>query len=332
MTRSEFLFVLIDIAFHPFQNYRRYKGMVRTEEFVYDENRPNACTAEYYYDPELLKSGKKLPVVLNIHGGGFVAGDKKHRRSLCKRYAKHGYFVMNINYALGPKEPFPLGVIDCANALNFLEKTAEEYPIDLSRVCVTGDSAGAYMATYLVAMTHSQELRESIGAPDIKVTPALLVSFCGPYDLIASVTKVKLPFHMVWDIGRCYLGKDLGLKKDLSNMETYPMLKEICPSNYVNSEWCPSFLVMAEKDIFCKGQGEILFDLLQENKVETVTFKSHKFMDNHCFHMDMYKKISKNCFKEAFAFMDAHLKGNSEVVAEPEVTTAEVAATAEVQE
>ncbi|MDY4656007.1 MAG: alpha/beta hydrolase fold domain-containing protein [Eubacteriales bacterium] len=308
MTRSEFVFLAIDVLFHPSQNYRRYKGMVREEEFVYDENRPEVCTAEYYYDPELLKSGKKLPVVLNIHGGGFVKGDKKHRHSLCKRFAKHGYFVMNINYGLGPKDPYPQGVIDCANAINYLEKTAEKYNIDIDKVCITGDSAGAYMATYVEALAVNKELCEKIGAPEIKVKPALLVSFCGPYDLMASVATVKLPCHLVWDIGRCYLGFEFGLKKDLSNINDYPYIKEIGPSEFVNPEWCPSFLVMAEKDVFCKGQGEILEKKLKDNNVEVVTFSSHKLIDNHCFHMNMGTKISKECFKEAFKFMDAHLK------------------------
>ncbi len=308
MTRSEFLFAFIDVAFHPGQNYRRYKGMVKSEEFVYDENRPEVCTANYYYDPALLESGKKLPVVLNIHGGGFVKGDKKHRNSLCKRYAKHGYFVMNINYALGPKEPFPQMIYDVAKALNYLEKTAEEYNIDLAKVCVTGDSAGAYLATYLVALANNPELVKTLGVDEIKVKPAILVSFCGPYDLVKSVTTVKLPFNLVWDIGRCTMGLDFGLKKDFSNMNEYKYINEICPSNFVNSSWCPSFLVMAEKDIFCSGQGELLTEQLKEAGVEVETFASHSFGDNHCFHMDMYKKISKECFVEVFKFMDAHLK------------------------
>lgn len=308
MTRSEFLFVIIDIMCHPSQNYRRYKGIVKSEEFVYDEKRPHACTAEYYYDPELIKSGKKLPVVLNVHGGGFVKGDKKHRHSLCKRFAKHGYFVMNINYALGPKEPFPQPVIDGANALNYLEKTAEQYNIDLGRVCVTGDSAGAYMATYMEAMATNKALCEKIGAPEIKIKPAVLLSFCGPYDLMSCITDVKLPFHIVWDIGRCYIGKDFGLKKDLSNINDYKYLHEIAPSDFVNSDWCPSFLVMAEQDIFCKGQGDILEQKLKDNGVEVAAFRSTKIWDNHCFHMDMYKKISKECFRQAFDFLDAHLK------------------------
>lgn len=319
MTRSEFLFKVIDLMCHPGQNYRRYPGIVQEKAFVYDEARPHACTAEYFYDPKLVESGEKMPVVLNVHGGGFVKGDKKHRKSLCKRFANHGYFTMNINYGLGPKDPYPAGAIDCMNALNYLKKTAEKFNIDLNRVCVTGDSAGAYMATYLVAMAANPDLRATIGAPDCEVKPAALVSFCGPYDLVAALELTKLPFNLVWDIGRCYLGKDFGLKKDFSNLNDYKFLKEIGPTNWVNSDWCPSFLVMSDKDIFCKGQGEILEQKLKDCGVYVETFSSHKFLENHCFHMDMFKKISKECFKKAFVFMEERVKnGGTEKIMEAE--------------
>lgn len=308
MTRSEFLFAAIDVLFHPMQNYRRYPDIICEEEFVYDETYPNSCTAEFYYHKDLINGEKKMPVVLNIHGGGFVKGDKKHRKSLCKRFANHGYFTMNINYALSPGQTFPVALQNCMSALNYLVKAAEKYNIDLEKVCVTGDSAGAYYATQLVAMANDNEMRERIGAAECLVKPALLVSFCGPYDLLASLELTKLPFNLVWDIGRCYLGEEFGLKKDFSNIKDFDFLKEICPTNYVNSNWCPSFLAMSKKDFFCKGQGEILEGKLKEAGVPVVTFSSLKFMDNHCFHMDMYKKVSKECFKKAFEFMDSHLK------------------------
>ena len=308
MTRSEFLFTAIDVLFHPAQNYRRYKGIVKEKEFAYDESRPDECNGEIYYDPALLGE-KKLPVVLNIHGGGFVKGDKKHRKSLCKRFAHHGYFTVNINYGLSPRRAFPVPLADCVNALNYLTVLAEKYNIDLDKVCVTGDSAGAYCATQLVSLANSEEQRAALNIPEFKVKPALLVSFCGPYDLIASIELTKLPFNLVWDIGRCYLGADFGLKKDFSNIKDYPYIKEICPSNFVNSNWCPSFLVMSKKDIFCKGQGEILAKLLIDAGVETETYSSTKFIDNHCFHMNMWTKPSKECFEKVFAFMDKHLKG-----------------------
>ena len=83
MTRSEFLFVLIDKLFDPSQNYRRYKNIVRKKDIVYSDRAPDLdTTAEVYYDPNLVGEGKPLlPVFVNIHGGGFVKGDKKYRRN-----------------------------------------------------------------------------------------------------------------------------------------------------------------------------------------------------------------------------------------------------------
>ena len=331
MTRSEFAFVLIDKICNPFQNYRRYKNMESvTDGIVYDESFPDECKAEIYYDPQLVGEGKPLlPVVLNIHGGGFVKGDMKYRKSLSKRFASHGYFVFNIDYRLSPKYAFPAANVDCIKAMNYLTVLAEKYNIDLNKVCVTGDSAGAHFATQIVAISTNDELRERIGAPEMKVKPALLVAFCGPYDLVKSITLTKFPFHMVWDIGRCYLDNEtFKLNKDFSNVDEYSDLKSISPINWVNDKWCPTFLVMSKKDIFCKGQGELMKQKLDECGIENEVFASEKFLDNHCYHLNFWTKISKETFRRVFAFMDSHLKENSVTIDEEiPVAQEEVAAT-----
>lgn len=310
MTRSEFLFKVIDVMCDPMQNYRRYKGIKRITGIVYDESDAKNCGAEVYYNPELVGADKpKLPVVLNIHGGGFVKGDMKYRRSLCKLYANEGYFVYNINYSLSPKATFPKALQDGVKAINYLEVLAEKYNIDLSKVCVTGDSAGAHMATQLVALCANEEHRKVCGTAEFKVKPALLVSFCGPYDLVASISLTKLPFNIVWDIGRCYIdNENYKLKKDFSNMNDYEHIQYISPINWVNENWCPSFLVMSKQDVFCKGQGELLKEKLDACGVENETYSSTKFIDNHCFHLNMWTKISKDCIKKALDFMAKHLK------------------------
>lgn len=309
MRRSELLFQFIDTVWHPMQNYRRYSKITRVPNIVYDESRPKVCTAEYYFDAELMKE-KKLPAVLYIHGGGFVRGDKKHRKSFCKMYADNGYFVMNINYALGPKEIFPQGSIDCVNALNYLTKAAEEYNIDLEKICVTGDSAGGFYAAHIVALSNNAELREKLGVPEFKVRPTVLVGDCGMYNPPASVSMLNLPFHYVWDIGDSFLGRRDGfaLKKNCSNVEEYPLIKEVNPSNYVVPEWQPSFLVISTNDMFCPGQGELLQSLLIENGVEVEVFFGLSKNDIHCFPLDMFRKSSKLCVEKMIAFMDKHLK------------------------
>ena len=311
MTRSEFLFKSVDILCDPMQNYRRYKGIVKEKDnVVYDENYPKDCVGEIYYDPTLIGEGKpKLPVVVNAHGGGFVKGDMHYRRSICKMYANEGYFVFNINYRLAPKYPFPASMIDCSKALNYLIVLAEKYNIDLDKVCVTGDSAGAHHAAHMVTMAANPELVERIGADPIKVKPALFVGFCGPYDLVQSINLVKLPFHLLWDIGRCYFDKDgFRLKKDFSNLNDVKDIDCSNVLNWVNEKWCPSFIVMSDKDIICGGQGDLLKEKLDAAGVENETFHSTTFIDNHCFHLNMWTKTSKDCLEKVLAFMAKKLK------------------------
>lgn len=311
MTRSEFLFRCIDVLCDPLQNYRRYKKVVKEKEnAVYDEAYPKECVGEIYYDPALIGEGKdKLPVVVNVHGGGFVKGDMHFRRSISKMYADRGYFVYNIDHRLAPKTPFPGGMQDCAKALNYLNVLAEKYNIDLNKVCVTGDSAGAHYAAQMVAMAYDDVLCERIGADKITVKPALLVGFCGPYDLARTINFVKLPGHMLWDIGRCYFDKDgFHLKKDYSNMNDVKDLDCSNVLNWVNKDWCPSFIVMSDKDIICKGHGDLLKEKLDEVGVENKTFHSTKFLDNHCFHLNMWTKASKECLAQVLDFMDKKLK------------------------
>lgn len=311
MTRSELFFMLADYGCDPFQNYKRYKDVIKEKEnVVYDEKYPKDCVAEIYYNPALIGEDKpKIPVVVNVHGGGFVKGDMHFRRGICKMYASEGYFVFNMNYRLAPKYPFPASMIDCSKALNYLTVLAEKYNIDLDKVCVTGDSAGAHHAAHMVTMATNPELVERIGADPIKVKPALFVGFCGPYDLARTVTLVKMPFHMLWDIGRCYFDKDgYHLKKDYSNMQDVKDLDCSCVLNWVNEKWCPSFLVISDKDFICGGQGDLLKEKLDEAGVENRTYHSTKFLDNHCFHLNVWTKASKESLAAVREFMAEKLK------------------------
>lgn len=299
MTRSEVLFKSIDFLLHLPQNYKRFPDITVEKDIVYDENYPYIAKGDVYYSKK--NADEKFPVILNIHGGGYVAGDKKHRKSISSYYADKGWFVYNINYRLSPSNPFPSANTDCINALNYLVEMEEKYNLDLDRVVVTGDSAGAYLAAYLVSVMTDDELRTSMKFPEIKIKIAGLMGFCGPYDFLLAL-KSKIPFGFTWDIGKSFLSDELA--KDLSNALEYPYIKEASPINYINKDWCPTFLVYAKKDLFCKGQGELLKRMLKELQVPVFSHHSKKLMDNHCYHLDMYKRISKECFVEVEKYLD----------------------------
>ena len=86
------------------------------------------------------------PVVLVIHGGGWVEGTKEGRNVWFTPYLQMGWAVVNIDYRLGRVSRAPAAVEDCRCALHWLFANATKYKFDPHRVVVTGDSSGGHLA------------------------------------------------------------------------------------------------------------------------------------------------------------------------------------------
>ncbi|RJQ70781.1 alpha/beta hydrolase [Pseudonocardiaceae bacterium YIM PH 21723] len=94
-----------------------------------------------FYEPEGL--GDKSPLLVYIHGGGFVVGDIESHDNLCRFLAKHAEVrVLSVDYRLAPENKFPAGVRDCYAAFRWAHTNAAELNIDPEKIAVGGDSAG----------------------------------------------------------------------------------------------------------------------------------------------------------------------------------------------
>ena len=92
------------------------------------------------------KATVPTPVVLMIHGGGWVAGTKDETVLGILPYLQMGFAVVNVEYRLGKISPAPAAVEDCLCALHWLGRNAKKYNFDLNKVIVTGGSAGGHLA------------------------------------------------------------------------------------------------------------------------------------------------------------------------------------------
>ncbi|MCH8991014.1 MAG: alpha/beta hydrolase [Acidobacteria bacterium] len=86
------------------------------------------------------------PVLLYIHGGGWVGGTKESSVLRLLPWLEMGWAVANIEYRLGEVSLAPAAVEDCLCALRWVIRNAEDYNIDPSRIVVTGNSAGGHLA------------------------------------------------------------------------------------------------------------------------------------------------------------------------------------------
>ena len=102
------------------------------------------------------KSDTPTPVVLAIHGGGWVRGNKNDYRDHVKRYLDNGISVVTINYRLveeaidkGVEPPVQWPLADAARALQFVRSKAKEWNLDKARIGATGGSAGGCSSLWL---------------------------------------------------------------------------------------------------------------------------------------------------------------------------------------
>lgn len=99
------------------------------------------------YIPDNPGSGK-LPVIFNIHGGGFVGGDADVLDTQSDRISNEwNAMVVTINYTKADVKPIDYGVGEVVDTVLYFSTHADEYNIDNTKFSVMGYSAGAYYAS-----------------------------------------------------------------------------------------------------------------------------------------------------------------------------------------
>jgi acetyl esterase/lipase len=89
------------------------------------------------------ENSAELPVLVFVHGGGFVVGDLDTADDQCERLARVGQLlVASVDYRLAPEHPFPAAVFDCYDVLLWLADSARALNIDRARIAIMGESAG----------------------------------------------------------------------------------------------------------------------------------------------------------------------------------------------
>lgn len=240
-------------------------------DIVFDETLPDICKLDFYRS----KTDEKQPAIILIHGGGFSAGDKKYRKGRSQFFALHGFSVFCVNYGLAPKYIFPEPLKHIVAAANFVYDNAEAYNIDTTRIFVGGDSAGGYYAAMMAAFNCSEKLKSAIGvAPKFKFFGALFN--CGVYDM-RTVLDTKYPFGL----SKGVILSMSGINPD--DFESYKYRDVCVPAELVGKDYPPSFIIYSDNDVFCKGQGDVMIDVLNKNGVYNEFFSARYPGSNHCF-------------------------------------------------
>jgi acetyl esterase/lipase len=130
-----------------------------------------------------IERGERRPALLQIHGGGWVIGDKREQgQPLMTHLASRGWVCFAVNYRLSPQATFPDHIVDVKRAIRWIREHGAEYGADPDFVCVTGGSAGGHLAALAAVSANDPRFQPGFEASDTRLAAA--VPFYGVYDFL----------------------------------------------------------------------------------------------------------------------------------------------------
>ena len=267
---------------------KRDEGLTIPGEICYDRG------IEYGEDKDFqnldicfLQRAEKLPVIVSVHGGGYVYGSTKVYQFYCADLARRGFAVINFNYRLAPKFQYPAPLEDLNAVMNWLasEACTKKYPVDLSHVFLLGDSAGAQIASQYGAIFTNPDYNAQFGfsLPDLKLLGLGLN--CGMYDIPEQIRLEK--GRGIW---KDYLG---------SRVKNLPESLDVLAN--ITKDYPPAHIMTAHGDSM-KPFAQPMQDFLQKKGIrcECKIYGDEKTY--HVFHVNVRSEVGRQANDEQTAF------------------------------
>jgi acetyl esterase/lipase len=125
------------------------------------------------------------PLVVIIHGGAFLMGDKRSEITAIPALLERGYAIASIGYRLSGEALFPAAVQDCRAALRWLSLHAEEHGLDRARFALWGASAGGHLAAMLGVTGDQPTLFDATSDATVDASVAAVIDWFGPTRFLA---------------------------------------------------------------------------------------------------------------------------------------------------
>lgn len=124
---------------------------------------------------------ERAPVLLQIHGGGWVIGNKREQAlPLMTHMAARGWICVAANYRLSPRATFPDHLIDLKRAIRWIRDEIEAFGGDPEFIAATGGSAGGHLSSLVGLTANDPEYQP--GFEEVDTSVRAVVPFYGVYD------------------------------------------------------------------------------------------------------------------------------------------------------
>ncbi|MGG5460194.1 alpha/beta hydrolase [Clostridium sp. B9] len=275
------------------KNYKKIIGNLNIEENLdYESSIDNNNKLDIYYPKN---TNGKLPVIMWIHGGGYISNSKETVKNYMLTLANEGFVVVNIDYALSPKYRYPSQIIQSNDALNYVFENIEKYNGDKNKIFIGGDSAGAQIASQLGALISNRNFADRMNIePSIKRELLKgIVLFCGLYDM-DTVRATKFPGIQT------YMQALTGTKE----FEKYEKINELSTIKNITKDYPNTFITVGDADPFEIQSKELSSELVKLG----VKVKNKFFKDSGLWHEYQFKLSipeAKENFESLVEFIEA---------------------------
>ena len=263
------------------ENIIRYDNILYgsdNEHQLLDVYRPNDMT------------GKVLPVIVSVHGGGWVYGDKERYQYYCMNLAQRGFAVVNFTYRLAPEYKYPASLEDTNLVFTWVLEHAVEYGFDKEHIFAVGDSAGGHnLGLYVAACTNPEYAKQySFQIPEGFVPTAIALN-SGIY-IIDFENKEDILTQIVTED---FLPENGSVKEqNLINV-----------MEHVTTNYPPTFLMTATGDA-AKAQAPLLAAKLADCEIQFLYryYGGNEKELGHVFHLNIRNENAKLCNDEECGF------------------------------
>jgi acetyl esterase/lipase len=247
-------------------------------DVVYNKGKDWEVKHDIYYNP---KATKPMPVVFNIHGGGWNHGTKESQTGF-NSWFKMGFAVVNIEYRMYPQSTAPGAVEDVRSSMLYIVQHAKELNIDVNKIVMMGGSAGGHLAL-LAGLLQNDNKFDGNYKNVTGYTIAAIIDKYGPADLTnANFSKYKSLVN--------WLG---------TNADNLKFRESISPITYVKKTSPPVFIVHGDADPTVPYQQSV--DL--KKKLDEMGVKNEFITEAGGGHGKFTKEQSSDLSKSIMAFI-----------------------------
>lgn len=256
-----------------------------------------------------------------MHGGAFVAGDKKDVTNYMIMLANEGYVIVNINYELAPGAKYPAQIIQVGEAYTYIEESNEYTFINKDIIYFDGDSAGAHISSqfiaiqtnpdYVAKLNNIKETKHIKKVVNKEITGAIL--FAGPYDfnelshLFKSKTKSDSNDTLANIVS--FIAKRIGLAYlNTLNWKDNDKFKVLSIVDYITKDFPPTFLTHGRIISFEDHAKKLESNLKDKNVDVTSVYYDYDLAHEYQFNLgtitDDNENYALNTFNVLIEFLN----------------------------